>query len=648
LRKLIPRRLLSLVGSFALAGSFLAAFVGLSQTPAFAAATCTFNGQPSQTVVTGNPETITISCTGLAASSSYVLAEASPLAGFLTNPSLGAQEAMLVVGPTFVTSDASGNLSASFATAAGHGTDPNATCPPTAAEVQAGFTNCAVAVADTSGNQYGVALLNFSSGQATPSSPSVTLNTTQGAAGDSTTFTGSGFWGSEYGSPNVTTSPPACNSSSVLPSGTIPAPTVLVNGTPAATSSATITQSCYTENGSNNGGTLDPGSLSGSVTIPGTTPAGPATVTVAEPNAQPTGPGGNAPYNTSTTSTPNPLTVNGNATFTVFGAPTMTATPNTGSAPSTTNLSGTNWDPQGGAVTCTFSTGTPPDTANLGTPNASGDVSGSINVTSNDAVGSNPINCTQTAADGSTLSASAAFTVTNLPTLCSIGPAGTAGGSSATSCTVKQVIGTTISGTDLTIFDVLNSKPNATGGVNPDNAHVVLSGVTLGDNVTPTGATAAPASGANCKATAPPGPCNNQQFAASTGNLNTIEVSDNRGDLVGWTVTGQMESDFNGPATGNDHTIPASNLIWAPAVSTTYPSTCVTVGTVSVCGPSDVISEITAGPIATLSTTTAATLCSAAPGGGGGGTNCDAALTLAIPPYVAQGNYSATMDIVVS
>jgi len=636
----LRRRLAKGVASLVLLGGVGAGVTVVATTAAYAAATCTFNGQPSQTVVTGMPGSVTISCTGLTPSGSYVLAEASPLAGFLTNPSLGAQEAMLVAGPTFVTADSSGNLNATFSIATGHGADPNAACPPTQAEVDAGFVNCAVAVADTSGNQYGVALLNFGSAQLTPDTPTLTVTPSSGVAGDSATLAGSGFWGSLYGSPGVTTSSLACNPSAVAPAS-IPAPTVLVNGSPA-TGTATITQSCYTENSTNNGGTLIPGTLSGSVTIPNTTPAGAATVTVAEPNAQPTGPNGNAPYNTSTTSTPNPLTVNGNATYTVSGAPTMTATPNSGSAPSTTALSGTNWDPQGGNVTCAFSNGTSPSTANLGTPNASGNVSGTINVTTGDAIGSNPINCTQTAAGGQTLTASAAFTVTNLPAQCSIGPNGTAGGSvnpANTSCTIKQVISATVSGTDLTIFDVLNSTPNPTGGVNPDNQHVLLSGVTLGDTNP---------DGALCPATTTPGPCNNQQFAGAFGNLNTVQVSDNRGDLVGWTVTGQMETDFNGPPTGNDHTIPASNLVWLPAVSTTTPNSCVSLGGVQVCGPSDVLSEITAGPAAHLSTSSADVLCSAAPGGGGGGTNCDAQLMLGIPPYVAQGTYTATMDIVVS
>ena len=72
-------------------------------------------------------------------------------------------------------------------------------------------------------------------------------------------------------------------------------------------------------------------------------------------------------------------------------------------------------------------------------------------------------------------------------------------------------------------------------------------------------------------------------------------------------------------------------------------------------GPSGLIGEATAGPIANLGTSDAGApdfgsqpaqvLCAAASGGGGGAFNCDASLSLAVPPYVAAGHYTATMDL---
>jgi hypothetical protein len=72
-------------------------------------------------------------------------------------------------------------------------------------------------------------------------------------------------------------------------------------------------------------------------------------------------------------------------------------------------------------------------------------------------------------------------------------------------------------------------------------------------------------------------------------------------------------------------------------------------------GPSGLLNEIQAGPIANLGTSDsgapdwgtqpAQVLCQAASGGGGGAFNCDASLSLAVPPYVAAGHYTATMDL---
>ena len=72
-------------------------------------------------------------------------------------------------------------------------------------------------------------------------------------------------------------------------------------------------------------------------------------------------------------------------------------------------------------------------------------------------------------------------------------------------------------------------------------------------------------------------------------------------------------------------------------------------------GPSGLLNEVEAGPIANLGTANtgdadygaqpAQVLCQAPSGGGGGAFNCDASLSLAVPPYVAAGTYTATMDL---
>ena len=68
---------------------------------------------------------------------------------------------------------------------------------------------------------------------------------------------------------------------------------------------------------------------------------------------------------------------------------------------------------------------------------------------------------------------------------------------------------------------------------------------------------------------------NNGQFDQSVGQFNTVTVQDDRGTLSGWTVTGQLESNFNrqggnlGPAV--DNVIPADFLTWEPDVALTTP-----------------------------------------------------------------------------
>ncbi|MDA8367566.1 MAG: Ig-like domain-containing protein, partial [Actinomycetota bacterium] len=154
-------------------------------------------------------------------------------------------------------------------------------------------------------------------------------------------------------------------------------------------------------------------------------------------------------------------------------------------------------------------------------------------------------------------------------------------------------------------------------GSNPSQSSVTLSPVTLGSLQGP----------------GPGGP----QFAQATGTLDMVGVSDNRGTEPGWSVTGQLEGDFAnaspvGPA--DDNVIPADFLTWRP--SPVAPS------------PGADLSGVSAGPGATLSTTTPTVLCAATPGSGGGSYGCQATLSLAVPPYVAAGHYTATLLLITS
>jgi hypothetical protein len=257
----------------------------------------------------------------------------------------------------------------------------------------------------------------------------------------------------------------------------------------------------------------------------------------------------------------------------------------------------------------------------------------------------------------------------NLTAVCSITGTG--------NCLVQQSIGQQVNGTNLTVTEYAATQGIGAPGQNPSAILVNLSTVTLGAGV----------------------------FQAGQGALNTVEVNDSRGTLSGWTVTGVLTGDFIGPAVGNDNTIPADYLTWKPAISLTFPGNLAAgvapYGTVSPPnyapdapvagsaatgsnsnikvpsvndnagaanaasgsnwpsaaseGPSGLLNEVSAGPVANLGTSDtgapdygaqpAQVLCLAPSGGGGGAFNCDASLSLAVPPYVAAGHYTATLDI---
>ena len=342
----------------------------------------------------------------------------------------------------------------------------------------------------------------------------------------------------------------------------------------------------------------------------------------------------------------------------------------------TINVSGANWPASETAGTSLKWSGCPTgatcsDTGTF-TTSAAGALTGTILFGPNEQLttSQNPITLTLTASDG-THTATTTVTVNPYQAFaqtCSIGSAPNA------TCTVNQTISATVIGTSLTISEV-QTAPNGS------NSAVTLSPVTLGI----TGATGCPA--------VPNTACNNQQFAQAQGLLNAVVVSDDRGTLSGWDVTGQLGGDFlnatpKGP--GVDNVIPADFLTWQPGVTLETPGSLPannanTPGCPDqtppppsipiVCtGPSGTPSgngtagadpvngtgvgvtnatapaEVTAGSPAVLNNPagTAKELCGTNKNpGGGGGFVCSAGLSLAVPPYVAAGTYSATLNLVV-
>lgn len=127
---------------------------------------------------------------------------------------------------------------------------------------------------------------------------------------------------------------------------------------------------------------------------------------------------------------------------------------------------------------------------------------------------------------------------------------------------------------------------------------------------------------------------------ASTGELNTLVVTDARGTLVGWTVTAVVTDfvDVNESEPGDapsTHVIPAGNLSWTPACAPAP-------------GTGGVPAEVAAGAPGPFDPTTPRTLCSAPPGGGGGTWHLDAELSLMVPASIAASQYRATLTLLVS
>ena len=317
------------------AGSMLVG-VGLSSTVTAAGAStdpsCTFSangqtgsGNESQPfLLTGlsSSSSVSVNCTGLPSGETMAVVQASPLAvvtqpfsltllgseADLTSAALGSASA----GGVYTTSMTLGTTGAGTFTAGGSlggsapfPADPNAQCPPSQAQINAGLVTCVIAVDDVTkttatnatasqSDFSGVALLDFS-GQPKPQvPPTVSFNPPLVAAGHSATVTDAGsatswwaggWWAGGYPDNGLIAGP-----------YTIPASNVLVNGKQASSSSVQVNPAVYCFYGGTAGscnagngqdtpgaGQLFPAQLSGSVAIPSTA-SGSAAISIYEPN----------------------------------------------------------------------------------------------------------------------------------------------------------------------------------------------------------------------------------------------------------------------------------------------------------------------------------------------------------------------------
>ena len=198
--------------------------------------------------------------------------------------------------------------------------DPNAQCPPTAAQVNAGLTSCVLAVFATTNATTGAGVsvnanpvtyasqaTGVSNPLPTPNPPTLKLTPSSGPPGASVSVSDvsspSGYWWSDaMYSDGYNSAGGANGDSPLLNSFSVPATDILVGDATAASSSVVVSPATYSTSvtgtcpvGTSGGtctvsGTLTPPAISGSFTLPSSMSAGANTVTIYEPdNAYATG-----------------------------------------------------------------------------------------------------------------------------------------------------------------------------------------------------------------------------------------------------------------------------------------------------------------------------------------------------------------------
>jgi len=187
-RRSLLRRVSATAGVLGLGAGLFVGTAILAAAPASAVpippstSSCTYNGSPIGFAASNTGATsVTVNCTGLPDSTELIVAQTSPLAGVISPSSAATREADLSTGMAVETSG-TGTLTATINVTATGGSpafsalDPNAVCPPTQAQVNAGLTNCVVTVADlatTTGLNFGNIIYGT---QPTPNNPTLGLH----------------------------------------------------------------------------------------------------------------------------------------------------------------------------------------------------------------------------------------------------------------------------------------------------------------------------------------------------------------------------------------------------------------------------------------------------------------------------------------
>jgi hypothetical protein len=254
----------------------------LTGAPAAAATpACTFNGSPLPLLSGASAgEKIKISCTGLAPLHPYLIMETSLLLGIdpkaaplLTGNivSLAGLMSLFAALPeinasalTFPISDLSGNLQETYVLPKSQAPDPNASCPPTTAQINEGLIGCALATIDLTSFKplgAGSAVVQYAGDPAFPPGPTLALSSGSASVGQSVNV------GDAPGATTFWWLSTLTALESLLGGGSAPTPTITVGiagkkGPVTAPNTVTVTPASYQEP------VLTPPKLSGSFTVP--------------------------------------------------------------------------------------------------------------------------------------------------------------------------------------------------------------------------------------------------------------------------------------------------------------------------------------------------------------------------------------------
>ncbi|QIK75105.1 Ig-like domain-containing protein [Nocardioides piscis] len=146
----------------------------------------------------------------------------------------------------------------------------------------------------------------------------------------------------------------------------------------------------------------------------------------------------------------------------------------------------------------------------------------------------------------------------------------------------------------------------------------------------------------------------NGQSLKTQGALNGLTVVNARGTDAGWTLTGQMTSDFsdgtgdgvcpvNDKTKWDNHCIPGGNVGWGPSAAVSHIQIPGDVATVNAGAPA--IPGTTGAPGTWDGLATTHTLCSSPDTRSGGTFDCGGAIGLGIPASAAKGLYQATLTL---